>query len=69
MAIFLHRFLSDKPAALLLLSSCYALMSYNLVYSLSIMWLDVVIWLPIVILGVEWILEQRTPLLLILVWR
>lgn len=65
MAIFLHRFLSDKPAALLLLSSCYALMSYNLVYSLSIMWLDVVIWLPIVILGVEWILEQRTPLLLI----
>ena len=64
MAIFLRRFLADKPIALLLLSSCYALMSYNLVYSLSIMWLDVVIWLPIVILGTEWILNGKTPLLL-----
>lgn len=35
------------------LASSYALMSYNFIYSMSLMWLDGVIWLPIVILGAE----------------
>lgn len=42
---------------LLLLSFCYVFMSYNMVYSLSIMWLDGVILLPLILLGVEKILD------------
>ncbi len=47
-----------KPL-LLALSLCYALMSYNMVYSMSLMWLDGVILLPLILLGVEKILEGR----------
>lgn len=42
----------------------YALMSYNIVYSMCLMWLDAVIWLPIVILGIEKITDGGTPVLL-----
>ena len=35
----------------------YALMSYNMVYSMCLMWLDGVILLPVVLLGVEKILD------------
>lgn len=38
-------------------SICYALLSYNIVYSLSPMWLDGVIFLPLIILGAEKLLE------------
>ncbi len=38
-------------------SICYALLSYNIVYSLSPMWLDGVILLPLILLGVEKLLE------------
>lgn len=44
---------------ILALSICYALMSYNMVYSLSLMWLDGVILLPLILLGVEKILDGR----------
>lgn len=42
---------------LLVLSVCYVFMSYNMVYSLSIMWLDGVILLPLILMGVEKILD------------
>lgn len=48
---------------LLVLSICYALMSYNMVYSLSLMWLDGVILLPLILLGVEKILDGKKGLL------
>lgn len=47
-----------------LFSMIYGLMSYNIVYSMCIMWLDGVIWLPIIILGVEKILEGKRNWLL-----
>lgn len=53
---------AGKPAAPLvmwLFSSCYALMSYNLVYSMCLMWLDGVILLPLVLLGVEKLLDGK----------
>ncbi len=37
----------------------YALMSYNIVYSMSLMWLDGVIWLPILLIGVEKLLKEN----------
>ena len=42
----------------------YALMSYNIVYSMSLMWLDAVIWLPIIVLGIEKIVSGGKPYLL-----
>lgn len=44
---------------LVVLSLCYAFMSYNMVYSLSLMWLDGVILLPLILLGVEKILDGK----------
>lgn len=34
-------------------ASCYALMSYNVTYSLCLMWLDGIILLPLILLGIE----------------
>lgn len=51
---------------LLPLSVSYALMSYNMVYSQALMWLDGVIFLPVIILSVEKLLRshKRLPLIL-----
>lgn len=48
-----------KGILMIIFSSSYALMSYNLAYSLSLMWLDGVIWLPIILLGVERIISDK----------
>ncbi len=40
-------------------SLCYSLMSYTFVYSMCLMWLDSVIWLPILILGVDKIINEN----------
>ncbi len=50
----------------LLFSLCYALMSYSFSYSLSIMWLDGLIWLPVILLGIEKHLAGKFPWILTL---
>lgn len=49
-----------------LLSCCYALMSYNVGYSLNIMWLDGVLMLPLILVGVERVLDDNSPIFLVL---
>ncbi|MGE5494988.1 MAG: YfhO family protein [Burkholderiales bacterium] len=46
----------------LLFSSAYALMAYNLAYCFNIMWLDGVILLPLIILGINGIFERKSAL-------
>jgi len=48
-----------------LFSVLYALMSYNIAYSMCIMWLDGVIWFPIILIGVEKVLKRKSCKLLI----
>jgi len=45
--------------AIVLLSSCYALMSYNIAYSLNIMWIDGVIMLPLILIGIERVVSDE----------
>lgn len=45
-------------------SVAYALMAYTTAYSEVIMWLDAFVYLPLIILGIHRVMDQRKPLLL-----
>ena len=57
-AIYLMKGFKDFTNRIILFAVCYALMSYNIVYSFNIMWLDGVIILPLVLLGIHKIIEK-----------
>ena len=42
-------------------SLCYALMAYNMAYAMSFMWLDGVLWLPVLLMGAEDLLAGKRP--------
>lgn len=42
---------------------CYALMSYNIIYGMCLMWTDAVILTPLILLGIEKLLEGKKGLL------
>lgn len=44
---------------------CYALMAYNMAYAMSFMWLDGVLWLPVLLMGVEDLLDGKRPWVLL----
>lgn len=67
LSIFLSsRFYDMKYIWNLLLSVSYGLMAYNLCQSSNIMWLDGVIWLPVLILGIWKLITKQKTLLLYL---
>lgn len=51
---------------ILVFSICYALMGYNMNYFVNVMWLDVVMLSPIVILGIDRIIDGKSPLLYVI---
>lgn len=57
-SIFARYFRNNTKPAVLIFSLLYALMGYSIVYSFNLMFLDGVIFLPLVILGVEKILRE-----------
>lgn len=57
--LFIRRRYPAGDGAAVFASVCYALMSYNAVYAICIMWLDGVIWLPLILLALERILAGR----------
>ncbi len=58
-ALYSQKKFPGSGMASLICAVSYALMSYNAAYSLCIMWLDGVIWLPLILLALERILEGR----------
>lgn len=66
MSYLLLKTTKNKPISIIALSLMYSLMSYNVVYSQNIMWLDGSIYLPLIILGIEKILEKKSSLLFII---
>ncbi|MBR1479188.1 MAG: YfhO family protein [Lachnospiraceae bacterium] len=66
-SMYLHNNASRTGGFILLpLAVSYALMSYNIVYSQALMWLDGVIFLPLVVLGIEKLFSGRKGFLLII---
>ena len=57
--IFFSHHLQDNVKSLLL-SSAYALMAYIIIYIQNIMWIDGVIMLPVIMLGIDYIYENRS---------
>ena len=66
MALFLEFGVSQTKGrfCVVVFASCYALMSYNMVYANCFMWLNGCIFLPLILLGVEQILKGRRGLLM-----
>ena len=58
-ALFARRRFPRHDGAALIGGVCYALASYNMIYSICVMWLDGVIWLPLLLLALERILEGK----------
>ena len=64
-ALFLSR--AERAGSGTLLFSCsYALMGFVFVYQQNILWLDGIIFLPLVLWGVQRLMSRRRPLLFIL---
>lgn len=59
-AVYSTRKFPNAEITTVLCAACYGLMSYNIAYSLSIMWLDGVIWLPLILLALERILDGKS---------
>ena len=51
---------------ILMFSVCYALMGYNINYFVNFMWLDVVIMTPIVLIGLDKLINKESPKLYII---
>ncbi|MCI8307095.1 MAG: YfhO family protein [Lachnospiraceae bacterium] len=61
-AFFGNYLCKNKKILVLPFAVSYALISYNIVYGMCLMWLDGVIMLPVILLGVEKILDGRRGL-------
>lgn len=59
-AVFSHRFFRHMGSSTLMGALAYSLCSYAAAYSMCIMWLDGMIWLPLILLGLERLLEGRS---------
>ena len=63
---FLRYTFRSNNTSLLILTTSYALMSYNIMYSQSPMWMDGVVFLPLILLGAEKIFRKEKPWLFII---
>lgn len=59
-AIMCKRMFKGSDIFVIIFSTCYALMAYNIVFQQNIMWLDGVIWLPMIILGIYNLINKNS---------
>ncbi len=65
MSLFLKNRFLKWEYSFIIFSIAYSLTSYVIDYSMCLMWLDGVIWLPIVLIGIDRLLNDKSPALLI----
>ena len=65
-SLLLRRRTGRYDLTTLAFSLCYALMAYNIAYAMSFMWLDGVLWLPVLLIGTEDLLDGKRPWLLLI---
>ncbi len=58
MFIYLKNTNKNKESINLVFAICYALMGFNITYYFNTMWLDIVLWTPLVILGIEKLMQK-----------
>lgn len=61
--IYFTKTFKEKNLVPVVFSTVYALCAYNIVYSQNILWLDGVIFLPLVFLGIDRLIEKEKPLM------
>lgn len=66
MAILLNKKMDSKKSMIPALSLLYAFNNYFVAYYWNIMWLDVLVFLPLVVLGIERLVDNRKILLYVL---
>ena len=59
-AVYSMRKYPGAEITAVLCACCYGLTSYNIAYSFSVMWLDGVIWLPLILLALERVLKGKS---------
>lgn len=57
--VFLNKTYNKNDFSLVAFSCCYSLMSYNLIFQQNIMWIDGVIMLPLILLGINNIIKEN----------
>ncbi|WP_430602840.1 hypothetical protein IGJ02_000148 [Enterococcus sp. DIV0724b] len=62
--IFAHHTYRIPQWTKISMSVCYALMSYTVAYSIMLMWMDALIYLPLVVLGIHRVMDKQKPILL-----
>ena len=60
-ALYLHHSRPSKPLKVVVFSTCYAMTSYAVVMAHNTMWIDSLIYLPIICLGIEKIIKYGRP--------
>ncbi|MGG3625617.1 YfhO family protein [Bacillus gobiensis] len=60
MSFYLRSIDAMKKLAIVIFSVTYSLMGYAIVYAQNIMWLDALIYLPLIILGVDHIINKKS---------
>ncbi|MBE6152554.1 MAG: hypothetical protein E7165_04510 [Firmicutes bacterium] len=61
--IYFDKTFKEKNIVKLVFSIVYALCAYNIVYSQNLLWLDGVIFLPLVFLGIDKLIKDKKPIL------
>lgn len=60
-AFYYQKVFKKEDASAVVFSVCYSLMSYNILYGMSVMWLDGIYLFPLLLYGLEKILKQESP--------
>jgi len=66
MYIYLSKKFKNNSLTVLIFSLLYSFLGYNLNYFFNIMWLDIVLLSPLVLLGIDNIIENKSPFIYIL---